>query len=94
MTPEFLQILLCSKNGELLQGEEVQVQGQALKTYLIGDSAYPVLPWLIKPFSFSSLNSQQKKFNYRISRARIVVEIAFGRLKAFWRRLAKQTCRA
>ena len=78
-------------SGELLQGEELQVQGQTLRTFLIGDSAYPLLPWLIKPFPFSSsLNSQQKTFNYRLSRARVVVEIAFGRLKACWRRLAKQ----
>ena len=77
--------------GELLQGEEVQLQGQTLGTFLIGDSAYPLLPWLVKPFSFfSSLNSQQKKFNYKLSQARVVVEIAFGRLKARWRRLSKQ----
>ena len=49
------------------------------------------MPWLIKPFSFSpSLTAQEKKFNYVLSRARVVVEIAFGRLKARWRKLAKQ----
>ena len=78
-------------NGELLQGELIQVQGQQLRTFLIGDSAYPLLPWLVKPFQFSSsLTPQQKNFNYRLSRARVVVEIAFGRLKARWRRLSKQ----
>ena len=78
-------------SGELLKGESLQVQGQTLQTFLLGDSAYPLLPWLIKPFPFSSsLNSEQKRCNYRLSRARVVVEIAFGRLKARWRRLAKQ----
>ena len=77
--------------GELLQGEEIQLQGQTLGTFVIGDSAYPFLPWLVKPFLFSSsLNSQQKKFNYKLSQARVVVEIAFGCLKARWHRLSKQ----
>ena len=51
-------------NGELLQGQEIQVQGQQLRTFLLGDLAYPLLPWLVKPFQFSpSLTSQQKKCN-------------------------------
>lgn len=78
-------------NDQLLVGNILQFQGHSLRPFIIGDSAYPLLPWLIKPFSFSSsLSSQQKLFNYRVSRARVVVEIAFGRLKARWRRLSKQ----
>ena len=78
-------------SGDLLQGDKEDIQGQELGLYLIGDSAYPLSPWLIKPFAFSStLTTRQKTFNYRLSRARVVVEIAFGRLKARWRRLSKQ----
>ena len=54
-------------------------------------SAYPIQTWLMKPFSDNgSLSPQQKYFNYRLSHARIVVENAFGRLKARWRRLMKR----
>ena len=48
-------------SGEFLQGDELYVQGHSVRPFLIGDSAYSLLPWLIKPFSFSPLNSQQKK---------------------------------
>lgn len=78
-------------SGELLAGGETCVRRRRLPLFLLGDSAYPLLPWLIKPFSFSSsLSSWQKLCNYRISRARVVVECAFGRLKGRWRRLSKQ----
>ena len=37
----------------------------------------------MKPFAHNdSLSMEQKTYNYRICRARIVVENAFGRLKA------------
>jgi len=58
--------------------------------FLVGDAGYPLLSWLLKPYPFhSALSAAQKSFNYRLSRARIVAEIAFGRLKARWRRLLK-----
>jgi len=58
---------------------------------MIGDSAYPLQSWLMKSFQHNSdLTTQQRTFNYRISRARIVVENTFGRLKARWRRLMKR----
>ena len=78
-------------NKEILQGEELCINGCEIPAFLVGDSAYPLLPWLLKPFATSPfLTSEQKSFNYRISRGRVVVEIAFGRLKARWRRLNKQ----
>ena len=45
----------------------------------------------MKPFAENStLSPQQKHYNYRLSCARIVVENAFGHLKARWRRLLKR----
>ena len=67
------------------------ILGRQIQPCLVGDSAYPMHTWLVKPFNFnSSLTAKQKHFNYRLSRARIVVENAFGRLKARWRRLMKR----
>ena len=65
--------------------------GNTVPVNIIGDAAYPLETWLMKPFTDNgSLTEEEKCFNYRLSRARMVVENAFGRLKARWRRLMKK----
>ncbi|XP_066585161.1 uncharacterized protein [Prorops nasuta] len=57
-------------------------------TYIIGDSAYPSLPWLVPPFRDNGhLSLQQKEFNYLHSSTRMAVEKAFGVLKGRFRRI-------
>ena len=56
---------------------------------ILGDSAYPLLSWLMKPFPHKgALTQGQKKYNYKLSSA--VSENAFGRLKARWQCLSKR----
>lgn len=77
--------------GEVLQGYRRTILRHEIQPLLVGDSAYPIEKWLMKPFADNTmLTDQQKKFNYRLSRARIVAECAFGRLKARWRRVLKR----
>jgi transposase len=57
-------------------------------TFLVADNAFPLLPNLLKPFRNNGrLSADQKHFNKRLSKARNVVERAFGLLKMRFRRL-------
>ena len=43
---------------------------------VLGDPANPLLPWLMKPYpDIGNLSRAQQHYNYRQSRARMVVEV-------------------
>ena len=54
---------------------------------LLGDDAFPLNTWLLKPYTLKNgrLSVEERVFNYRLSRARRVVENAFGILAARFR---------
>ena len=49
---------------------------------ILGDPAYPLLPYLMKEFPGGGKTVQEQFFGWRLSSARMVIECAFGRLKA------------
>jgi len=58
--------------------------------YVLGDSAFPLLRWLLTPFrDYGNVTRQQKLFNRTLSKGRQVIERSFGLLKCRFRRLIR-----
>lgn len=55
-----------------------------------GDSGYALRPYLMTPIQGRDLTEGQALYNRAHKKTRVVIERAFGELKARWRCLGKQ----
>ena len=70
-------------NQTIPQCRKVIVDGQPeVPIYILDDPAYPILPYIMKEFANGGKDQREKYLGYCLSSARMVIECAFGRLKA------------
>jgi len=81
--------LLRSNNFNMPNAKKLPLSDVELPFVMLGDEAYPLLSYLMRPNPRRQLTESRRLFNYRLSRGRRVVESAFGILAAKWRILNK-----
>ena len=79
-----------AEQGDILTLPTVNVNGHEIGPYLLGDSAYLLCPWLMKPYPEGTRDPNEVTFNKELSSGRVKVECAFGILKNRWRILQKR----
>jgi len=79
-----------ASNEDVLKEPVERIGITDIRPYLVGDSAYPISPWLMKPYPEATCDPSEITFNKELSSARVVIECTFGHLKSRWRILQKR----
>lgn len=78
-------------SSKILRDSIITVHGHHVRPYIVGDSSYPLLPFLLTPFGGDpsntySITQAQEAFNAAISKGRAAsVEAAIALLKGRWK---------
>lgn len=80
------------QSGTVLHHITETFGGKSVPVMILGDATYPLLPWLMTPYPKKTEHTTpaQLTFSSYISRARMTVVSAFGRLKERWHCLMKR----
>jgi len=53
--------------------------------FILGDSAYPSKPWLLKPYANTQPGSSEADYNTKHAQGRVIIEDTIGMLKGKFR---------
>ena len=79
-----------ASNKDILREPVERIGITDICPYLVGDSAYRISPWLMKPYPEATHDPGEITFKKELSSARVAIECTFGRLKSRWQILQKQ----
>ncbi|KAJ7967430.1 Harbinger transposase-derived nuclease [Quillaja saponaria] len=73
-------------SGDVVWDKVINVRGHHVRPYIVGDWCYPLLPFLLTPFSPNGLGTPaQNLFDGMLMKGRSVVVEAIGLLKGRWK---------
>ncbi len=73
-----LQESLEQRTANIPQPTPLPGTDMTMPFFVVADEAFPLKSYLMKPFARRGLSREQRVFNYRLSRARRIVENTFG----------------
>ncbi|KAL8496863.1 hypothetical protein ACS0TY_020521 [Phlomoides rotata] len=74
------------QNGERLNGDKIQLSSEIeLSEYVVGDSGFPLLPWLVTAYQGKRVSKTEAEFNKRLIATHAVAQRALARLKGVWK---------
>lgn len=74
------------QSGERLNGKRrVLSEGNEIEEYIVGNSGFPLLPWMITPYKGKRICDSEVRFNQKVIQTQMVAQKALGKLKQNWK---------
>ncbi|KAJ4812875.1 nuclease [Rhynchospora pubera] len=80
---------LCEAGNRLNGPVKLYKENEEIREFIVGDSGFPLLHWLMTPFEGRNLSGPCEGFNKTVVAVRLVAAKALARLKGSWRILHK-----